>query len=647
MRSATFDFATGCGEESAMLNHTLRDYVLGRILPKVKTPAQYMGDELNIVRKDHRAVSGKLCLSFPDTYTIGMSHHGLQVLYTLMNNLDDWACERAFCPMLDMEAALREHEAPLYSLETFTPLADFDVLGFTLQYEICTSNILTILDLGRIPLHSVERTMADPLVIAGGPCAQNPEPLAPFLDVFVSGDGEPSLPRICDEWLALRNACELPKEDVDEGTVDGNGNDHAAPRYLTGEAGVKQREEMLARLAAKLPFAYVPRFYEPEYAGPDGRFVALNRTRSDVPETIEPAVISDLDAIPLPTKPIVPYVECVHDRIAIEIMRGCPWQCRFCQSTVIKRPLRIREVETIVQAALESYRNTGYHEVSILSLSSSDYPHFEELVRRLGEVFEPLGVNLQVPSLRVNEMLKTVARIIPASSRSGLTLAPEVARDDMREQIRKKIKNEDLYEGCREAFANGFSRVKLYFLVGLPGERTVDLDGIVDMAETIARIGKDVRGRFPEVVASVSNFVPKAHTPYQWNAMQTREYFDWAHKYLRRRVRLRSVDLKCHDTETSLLEGALSRGDRRMADAVELAWRRGSRLESWSENMDARLWWQAIADCGIDANTAIHKPYELMDRLPWDHINVKKGRTFLEKEHDRSVVQLAAMAEAT
>ncbi len=640
-----------------MLNESLRQYVLGRILPKIKTPAQYIGGELNMVRKDHRAVRGKLCMAFPDAYTIGMSHHGMQVLYTLMNSDPDWVCERAFTPWLDMEAALREHNVPLYSLETFTPLCDFDVLGFTLQYEICSSNILTMLDLGRIPLHATERTMADPLVIAGGPCAQNPEPFAPFIDLFVTGDGEPSLPRICDEWLAMREECRITGVEERDSAIGirHSGDDNSpqssilnpqSSRYLTGEAGKRQREDMLARLAGKLPFAYVPRFYEPEYSAADGRFVTINRTRADVPETIEPSVISDLDAIPLPTKPIVPYVECVHDRIALEIMRGCPWQCRFCQSTVIKRPLRIREVETIVQAALESYRNTGYNEISILSLSSSDYPHFEELVRRLGEVFNPLGVNLQIPSLRVNEMLKTVARIIPATSRSGLTLAPEVARDDMREQIRKKIKNEDLYEGCRVAFENGFNRVKLYFLIGLPGERKVDLDGIVDMAETIARISREVRGRYLEVVASVSNFVPKAHTPYQWNAMQRREYFDWAHRYLKRRVRIKTVKVKYHDTETSLLEGILSRGDRRVATAVELAWRRGARMESWTEQMKPQIWWEALADSGIDIEQALHKPYELLDRLPWDHINVKKGRTYLEKEHERSVVQLAAMAEA-
>ena len=328
-----------------------------------------------------------------------------------------------------------------------------------------------------------------------------------------------------------------------------------------------------------MPFAYVPRFYEPEYFA-DGRLASLNRTRSDVPETIEPSIIGDLDATPLPTAPIVPFVECVHDRIAIEIMRGCPWQCRFCQSTVIKRPLRVREVETIVAAALESHRNTGFNEISLLSLSTSDYPYFVQLIRRMREVFNPMGVSISVPSLRVNEILKSVAELVGTDRHSGLTLAPEVARDDMREQIRKKIKNEDLYEGCRQAFAGGFDKVKLYFMCGLPGERQVDLDGIIDMSETIARIGREVRGRFPKVTASVSNFVPKAHTPYQWNGMQTREYFHWAHQYLRRRVSIRSVQIKCHPVETSLLEALLSRGDRRLADVVELAWRRGARLDS-------------------------------------------------------------------
>ncbi len=604
----------------------LKEHLVNRLLPRVQMPAQYVGGELNAVRKDPRGVRGRLCLAFPDAYTIGMSHHGLQVLYSLMNDRPDWYCERAFTPWPDMEQLLREAGLPLYSLESYTPLADFDVLGFSLQYEICCTNILTMLDLGGIPLRGEARTMQHPLVIAGGPCAQNPEPLAPFIDVFVTGDGELSLPQVCDVWKELQEAC------------------RSLGGLAAGVAGQQQRAEALAQLAAALPFAYVPRFYEPEYR--DGRFAALNRTRPDVPETIQPCVLADLGSIPLATKPIVPFVECVHDRIAVEIMRGCPWQCRFCQSTVIKHPLRFRSVKTIVDGALETYWNTGFNEISLLSLSSSDYPHFEELVRELKRVFQPLGVNVSVPSLRVNEQLRTIAELIGNERRSSLTLAPEVARDDMREQIRKKIKNEDLYEGCRVAFRHNYESVKLYFLCGLPGERPADLDGILEMAETIARIGKEERGRWAQVTASVSNFVPKAHTPYQWNAMQTREYFESAHHHLRKQQRRRSsVSIKCHHIETSLVEGLLSRGDRRVADAIELVWQRGARMDSWREHFDPHRWWQALADAGVDIQQLLHTPYELDARLPWDHLSVKYGREFLEKEQARSAVQLEAMCD--
>lgn len=609
-----------------MINTDLKDQLVRHVLSKVRMPAQYVGGERNIIVKNHHDVGGRLCLCFPDAYTIGMSHHGLQVLYSLMNRRSDWAAERAFTPWPDMEEQLRSYGLPLYSLETYTPLSDFDVVGFSLQYEISSPNVLTMLDLGGIPIRASGRTMEDPLIIAGGPCAQNPEPMAEFIDCFVTGDGEPALEEICDLWLEMRTAA---KE---------NGG------WLQGEAGARQREEALAEIAIRLPYAYVPRFYEPEYN--DGRFVALNRLHSKVPATVAPSVIKDLDGTALPVSPIVPYVECVHDRIAIEIMRGCPWQCRFCQSTVIKRPLRIRSVDTIINGALESYKNTGFNEISILSLSSSDYPHFEELVTRLKQIFNPLGVNISVPSLRVNEQLRTIADLVGNGRRSGLTLAPEVARDDMREQIRKKIKNEDLYEGCRVAFENDYTSVKLYFMCGLPGERPVDLDGIVEMAEHISNIGKEVKGRAPKVTASVSNFVPKAHTPYQWNGMQRREYFQWAHKYLWQQRKIRSVNIKCHNIETSLLEGVLSRGDRRTCNAVELAWQRGARMDGWTEMLDPDRWWKALADSNIDVDKQVHEPYELMSRLPWDHVNVKYGREFLEKEQNRSVVQLDAMADA-
>ena len=610
-----------------MINHDLRRRLESLVWPHVQTPAQYVGGERNIVVKDHGAVRGKVALGFPDAYTIGMSHHGLQVLYSMMNRRDDWAAERVFCPWPDMEAKLREHDLPLYTLETFTPLSEFDVVGLSLQYEISSPNVLTMMDLGGVPLESVDRTLDDPLMLAGGPCVQNPEPMADYFDVMVVGDGEPALPEVCDAWLEIR-----------ESYRDADG------RFADGGAGQVQREEALAELARRLEYAYVPRFYRPRYDETTGRITAIEPTRDDVPETIAPAVIKDLDGMPLPTSPIVPYIDTVHDRIAVEIMRGCPHLCRFCQSTVIKRPLRIREVDTIVDAAWESYQNTGYNEVSILSLSSSDYPHFEELVTALHERFRPLGVNISVPSLRVNDQLKTVPILLGSDRRRSMTLAPEVARDDMREQIRKKIKNVDLIEGCRVAFHHGFDSVKLYFMCGLPGEREVDLDGIVELAEAIARVGKEETGRFAKVTASVSNFVPKAHTPYQWNGMQRREYFKWAHQYMRKQLRIRSVTLKCHDVETSLLEGVLSRGDRRTGRAIRLAWERGARMDGWTEHLDEQRWWDAIRDADIDIERQVHEPYELMAKLPWDHVNVKFGRGYLEKEQTRSVVQLAEMA---
>jgi radical SAM family uncharacterized protein len=598
-----------------MMNTSLKEAVC-RLLPKVQMPAQYAGGEVNSVVKDHRAVRGKLCLTFPDTYALGTSHHGLQVLYSIMNDDPQWACERAFTPWGDFEAVLRGAGLPLYSLETFTPLHQFDLLGFSLQYEVCYTNILTMLDLGGVPLHSKDRTLDHPLVIAGGPGAQNPEVLAPFVDLFVIGDGEESLPWIMDRWMTLK------------------------------ERGGQSRADMLAELVGGTTWAYAPMFYEPEYNA-DGTLATLHRTRPDVPREITACTITqDFDDIPLPKRPIVSYVQTPHDRIAIEIMRGCPWQCRFCQSTTIKRPLRVRSVETIVNSALESYRNSGYDEISLLSLSTSDYPYFEELVHRMHEVFGPLGVNVSLPSLRINNQLRSVPRLMAGARKSGLTLAPEVARDDMREQIRKKIKNEDLYEGCREAFKNGWQRVKLYFLIGLPGERAVDLDGIVDMAETIARIGKEVTGRYKDVTASVSNFVPKPHTPYQWNGMQTREYLRWAGDYLRKRVRLKAVQVKQHNIETSLLEGILTRGDRRIAPALEEAWRRGARLDGWRECFQPQLWWQVFRDLGIDIEWYSQRSRPMDERLPWDHVNVKKGREFLEKEQTRSLLQLTVMADA-
>lgn len=587
-----------------MLNQPLKDHVVRRLLPRVQTPGQYVGGELHSVRKDHAAVRGKLCLAFPDTYAIGMSNHGMQVLYAAMNRRADWACERVYAPWPDMEALLRAENLPLYSLETFTPLHQFDLLGLTLQHDLCYSNVLTILDLGRIPLAAEERTLQMPLVIAGGPCVQNPEPMARFIDAFVIGDGEQSLPALCDAWLELKNS------------------------------GLS-RAEAVKRLADRLPSVYVPARYRPQYA-PDGRAAAPVPVDADVSEPIRPAVVRDLDALPLPVKPVVPNIECVHDRIAIEIMRGCPWRCRFCQATTIKRPLRFRSVDTIVQAAVESYRNTGYNEISLLSLSTSDYPHFDELMRRLQAEFRPLGVSISVPSLRINEQLQAVGDLMNTDRHSGLTLAPEAARDPMRRQIGKQITNDDLLAGCRKAFENGFQKVKLYFMCGLPGETPADLDGIIDLAEDISRLGRSVHGRLVQVVANVSNFVPKPHTPYQWNAMPPRQYFREARERLYQRRRLRSVTIKCHDVDTSLLEAVFCRGDRRLGTVIETAWRAGARFDAWSDQIRKDLWWQTLREQQVDVDALIHRPYAMHESLPWDPITIRQGRGYLEREQQRA-----------
>ena len=587
-----------------MLNETLKDHVVRRLLPRVQTPGQYLGGELNAIRKDHGVVRGKVCLAFPDTYAIGMSNHGMQVLYAAMNRRDDWACERAYAPWPDMEALLRAEGLPLYSLETFTPLSGFDVLGLTLQHDLCYTNVLTILDLGGIPLAAEERDLTMPLVIAGGPCVQNPEPMARFIDVFVVGDGEESLPQVCDAWLELKHSG-------------------------------RTRFEAIEELARRLPFVYVPRCYQPQYDS-NGRAGAPLPQGGMTAEPVQPSIVRDLDALPLPVKPVVPNIECVQDRIAIEIMRGCPWRCRFCQATTIKRPLRFRRVETIVEAALESYHNTGYNEISLLSLSTSDYPHFEELMRALQAEFRPLGVSIAVPSLRVNEQLQAVGDLLNTDRHSGLTLAPEAARDEMRAQIGKRITNDDLLAGCRRAFENGFQRVKLYFMCGLPGEKPADLDGIIDLAEDISRLGRSVHGRMVQVVANVSNFVPKPHTPYQWNAMQTREYFREARERLYQRRRLRTVTIKCHDIETSLLEGVFCRADRRLGPAIEAAWRGGARFDAWSDQIDKRLWWDTLREQKVDVDGIIHRSYRMDETLPWDPIAIRQGRGYLEKEQQRA-----------
>jgi radical SAM family uncharacterized protein len=571
-------------------NNIFRQDIERILLSEVHLPGQYIGGELGSITKPKESVRGRFCFAFPDVYTIGMSNYGLQLLYSLMNRRIDWVCERVFTPYPDMEAALRKHRLPLYSLETFSPLSEFDVIGFTLQYEMSFTNVLTMLDLGGIPLHCIDRTMTDPLIIAGGPSAVNPEPMSDFIDLFVIGDGEESLPLICDFWLEMK----------------GKHNN---------------RRDALLETARRFPYVVVPQFYTVQYDS-EGRPSKPRPTETGVPDVVQPAIVADIEAFEPPVLRIIPLVEAVQDRVAVEIMRGCPGRCKFCVSTVQKRPIRVRSPESIAKLALESCLATGSNEVSLLSLSTSDYPKFEELMEQLREVLTPLHISISVPSLRVNHQLSSVMQQLTTERTSGLTLAPEAALDEMRRRIGKPITNENLLAGCESAFTNGFNRVKMYFLCGLPEETDADIDGIIDLSFQIIRLGKKIRNHSPTVTANVSNFVPKPHTPWERAGMQSQRYFLNAHARLKERTRRTGVTLKYHSLETSLLEALICRSDRRFGRVIERAWQLGARLDSWTDYFRGDCWEQAIADEKINVNRIIHETIPDEAELPWEHVRL-------------------------
>ena len=566
-----------------------------------------MGGELNSVVKTEN-VQGRFCMIFPDAYSIGMSCHAIQVLYALMNQQPGWACERSFAPQKDMEDLVRKYNLPWFSWETNTPLKDFDVLGFTLQHELCYTNLLTMLDVAGIPLYGKDRTDADPLVCAGGPCVWNPEPLADIIDVFQVGDGEKMLPECCAEWLELK------------------------------QAGVP-RQEALHRLAAAFDCIYVPACYRL-----DENFCPVP-LYDDVPKEIHPAVVPDLEKYPLPVKPVIPWVEAVQDRVAVEVMRGCPWRCRFCQSCPIKRPLRFRSPETVVKAVEESIQNTGYEEVTLLSLSTGDYPRINGLISELNARMASSGVSISVPSLRVNPKLATLGEVLKTQKHGGLTIAVEAALEDMRTIIGKPITNDNLMEGCRIAFSHGFQRVKMYFMCGFPGETEADWEGIIELAEIVARLGKEVSGRWPKITISCSNLVTKPHTPFQWYGMRTKDYFREASRYLRFRRLPSSISIHTHDIEGSLLEGVMCRGDRRVGAAIVEAWRNGARFDSWTDMFKPSIWHEAFETVGLDVESILHKDRVLGDRFPWDFIKIRQGQEYLEREYLQSQEDLKTRQE--
>lgn len=578
------------------------DKELDRMLKKVEKPARYIGGEVNSVIKNPEDVSVRIGFAFPDTYEIGMSYLGLQILYNILNKNDEIYCERVFAPAPDMEKLMREENRQLFTLETFTPVKEMDILGFTLQYELSFTNVLNMLELGGIPLRSRDRDDGFPVVIAGGPCAYNPEPLADFVDAFLIGDGEELLPAVC---LAKREA--------------------------------STKEEFLKAIC-KMDGVYVPAFYEPKY-NDDGTIREITKLYDEAPDRVRRAVIKDIENVQFPTENIVPFIDTVHDRSVVETFRGCTRGCRFCQAGMIYRPVRERDKETIKELAVKQLDNTGHEELSLLSLSTSDYSRFEELATELMDICRDRNVALSLPSLRLDSFSFNVLQEIQKYRKSGLTFAPEAGSQRLRDIINKNITEDDIYSAVEQAIELGWEHIKLYFMVGLPGETFEDLDGIGEIARRIMDINFRLRGRKGgrfRVTVSVSNFVPKAHTPFQWAAQDTKEMFIEKHNYLAKKLNIKGVTFNYHETETSSLEAVFARGDRRVGALLQRAHELGCRFDGWTEHFDAELWQKAFEETGTDMEFYCNRDRAYDEILPWSIVDPLVSDRFLRSENDKA-----------
>ena len=555
-----------------------------KFLPFVRSPGQYIGGEFNsIVKPDARL---RFALCFPDTYAIGMSHLGIQILYHIVNGLDGVAAERFFAPEADMEAELRKRGIPLLSLETHRPLCEFDLVGFSIQYELCYTNVLTMLDLGGITLRACERREGEPLVIAGGATVFAPEPMADFFDLFVLGDGEEAVVRLCEIYEACRGQ----------------------PRAAVVEA-----------MARGVPGAYAPSLYEAEYSS--GKLAAIRPRSAAAAFPVRKAVVQDLESAPFPTAPIVPFVETVHERIVIEVSRGCPHGCRFCQAGSVRKPVRHRSIRKVIELAEESYRHTGYDEIALAALSVTDYPDLVELVRRLNERFEERRVGVSLPSLRIGRALLQMPAVVSAVRKSGLTLAPEAATDRLRAIIRKNVTDADLFEAAESAYEHGWRLLKLYFMIGLPGESDKDAEAIPELAWKLSELRRKIAGGPAAINVTVSTFIPKPHTPFQWDKMATEEYIAGRQYWIRKHIPAERIHIKFSPFPVSLLEAVLCRGDRRVSKLIECAWRRGARLDAWNEHFRFESWRAAFEESGIDPSFYAHREIPADECLPWEHID--------------------------
>ena len=581
------------------------------ILLKVDKPARYIGNEINMVRKDP-AGKTRFAMVFPDVYEIGMSHIGMQILYDMFNRREDVYCERVFSPWTDLDPIMREQQIPLFALESQDPIKDFDFIGITIQYEMCYTNILQILDLGQIPLHACDRTEEDPIVIGGGPCAYNPEPIAEFFDMFYIGEGETVYYDLLD-------------------------------RYKENKAAGGSRTDFL-RMAAQIPGIYVPMFYDVTYKE-DGTIDTFVPNCKEAPEKITKQLVLDMDTATYMENPVVPYIKVTQDRVVLEIQRGCIRGCRFCQAGNIYRPLREHSLEYLKDYAYKMLKSTGHEEISLSSLSSSDYRHLEGLVNFLIDEFKSQGVNISLPSLRIDAFSLDVMSKVQDIKKSSLTFAPEAGSQRLRDVINKGLTEESILGGAAQAFKGGWNRVKLYFMLGLPTETVSDMEGIAELSELVAEeyysIPKEERNGKVQVVASSSFFVPKPFTPFQWAKMCTKDEFIERAYIVRNKFRemhnTKSLKYNWHEADLTILEGVFARGDRRVAPVIEEAYRQGALYDSWSESFHNDIWMKAFDTCGVDIGFYTFRDRDIDEVFPWDFIDSGVTKDFLVREWKNAI----------
>ena len=582
------------------------------ILLKIEKPARYIGNEVNSVMKDKREVDIRFAMCFPDVYEIGMSHLGIQILYDMFNRREDVWCERVYSPWLDLHKIMKEEQIPLFALESQDPIREFDFLGITIQYEMCYTNILQILDLSQIPIHSRDRGEQDPIVIGGGPCTYNPEPLAEFFDIFYIGEGETVYDELLDAYKEYR-------------------------------AAGKSRIEFLER-AAQIEGLYVPMFYDAAYHE-DGTLASFTPNNQHAPAVIKKQMVLDVTEAPYPQAPVVPFIKATQDRVVLEIQRGCIRGCRFCQAGMLYRPTRERNVEHLKQYAKAMLENTGYEEISLSSLSSSDYSELKELVTFLIEEFKGEGINISLPSLRIDAFSLDVMSKVQDVKKSSLTFAPEAGSQRMRDVINKGLTEEIILEGAGQAFEGGWNKVKLYFMLGLPTETEDDMKAIAHLAEKVARryyeIPKEQRNGKCQITASSSFFIPKPFTPFQWAQMfSSEEYIRRAsivkHEFLQQ-LNKKSLKYNWHEADVTVLEGVFARGDRKVGKVIEEAYRLGCLYDSWSESFDNEKWMQAFDNTGVDIAFYTMRERSMDELFPWDFIDIGVTKNFLKKEWERAM----------